>query len=116
MTARVTPSMKGFYQLRKLPEREPVNSGCPSRLDLRKSLFFDGGHHHVISLRSRRIEHKKWKTAVAGNETDFFLGSHFTGNAAIKLTTLKIISHAPPSAASRSWKPYSQRQSNTPEG
>ena len=42
------------------------------RFDLREGFFLDRGHHHFVSLSSRRVEDEKRKLAVAGDETKFF--------------------------------------------
>jgi hypothetical protein len=43
------------------------------RFNLRKRFFLNRRHHHVISLRPRRIEHEKGKFAITGDEAKFFV-------------------------------------------
>src|SRR5579862_4947591 len=50
-----------------------MNSSCSVRVDLRRSLFLDGRYDNVEPLRPRRVEHKKGKLAIAGDEAKFFV-------------------------------------------
>ncbi len=50
------------------------------RFDLRESFFLNRSHHHFVSLRARRVEHKEGKLAITGDEAKFFvLNGHEVG-------------------------------------
>ena len=63
--------LKSLDELRQLPQRNPVNGSGAARRNLSESLFLDGRDHHLIPLSPSRIQHKKRKRAIAGDEPKF---------------------------------------------
>ena len=59
--------------LPQLPQREPVKVGAVAAgrvFELAKRLFLDGDDRHLVPHRTRRVEHEKRESAVAGDESD----------------------------------------------
>jgi len=55
---------------------------CRAMVDLRIGLLANSRHHHGKALRPRRIQKKKWKASVAGNETEFHCAIPSEGGSA----------------------------------
>lgn len=52
-----------------------MNSSRIPRRDLGKRFFFNRSYDYIEPLCASRVEYKKRKPAIAGDETQFWLGS-----------------------------------------
>ena len=65
--------VEGFDQPRKLTQGEPVHPYpwilLGPRIHFRFRFFFDGRDHDLHALSARCVQQQKWKSSIAGNQT-----------------------------------------------
>src|ERR1700747_2260908 len=75
-----------------------MTRGRALQSDLRRSFFFNRRDHHVITLGPRRIQHKKRKPAISGNQPKFLSAVHYliTPSSEASINRISLATSSPP--------------------